>query len=357
MNEALRPSPVPDLSRRPPAGGVRVFRDGLLFMAAVGTAILVWQLSQLLLVVFACALVAMMVAGFATSLRRRLHLPFGLAFTLAVVLPLAFVVSAFSLFGATMAAQFQLLLESLPAALRAAQDMLMASEAGRRVLAEVPGLMPSGARVIEVAQSVLSDLGTVVSMVAIILVGGIYFAAQPRLYTRSLLALLPPERRLPARRAWKRIVGSLHAWLKAQGVGMAFVGIATGAGLSVVGIPGAPAIGLVAGLCEFVPYLGTFVVAIPAILIGFSISLETGIWTILVIIAVQQIQGNLVSPMAQSRLADLPPALTIFALIAFGVLMGPLGVILAVPLTVVGVALLKELVIAGRKRGVAPLAD
>lgn len=352
MNEALRPPPVPDLAGRPPADAARVYRNGLLFMAAIGTAVLVWQLSQLLLVVFACALVAMMVAGLAARLRRRLHLPAWLAFTLAVVLPLAFVVAAFSLFGAAMATQFQLLLDSLPAALRAAQDMLMASEAGRRVLAEVPGLMPSGARVIEVVQSVLSDVGTVVSMVAIILVGGIYFAAQPSLYTRSLLALVPPERRLSAMRSWKRIVGSLHAWLRAQGVGMAFVGIATGTGLSIVGIPGAPAIGLVAGLCEFVPYLGTFVVAIPAILIGFSISLETGIWTIVVIVAVQQIQGNLVSPMAQSRLADLPPALTIFALIAFGVLMGPLGVILAVPLTVVGVALLRERVIlAHRRRG------
>lgn len=318
-------------------------------MAAVGTAILVWQLSQLLLIVFACGLVAMMVFQFASALRRRLRLPFWLAFMLAVVLPLAFIVAAFSLFGAAMATQFELLLQSLPAALEAAKGMLMASEPGRRILAEVPGLMPTGATVIEVAQSVVSNVGTVLSMVAIILVGGIYFAAQPKLYTRSVLALVPPRSRVRATRTWRRVVGSLHAWLRAQGVGMAFVGLATGVGLSVVGIPGAPAIGLVAGLCEFVPYLGTFVVALPAILIGFSISVETGIWTILVIIAVQQVQGNLVSPLAQSRLADLPPALTIFSLVAFGLLMGPLGVILAVPLTVVGVALLRELVIQRRR--------
>jgi predicted PurR-regulated permease PerM len=131
---------------------------------------------------------------------------------------------------------------------------------------------------------------------------------------------------------------------------MAFVAVATGIGLSFVGIPGAPAIGLVAGLCEFVPYLGTFVVALPAVLIGFSMGTETGIWTVVVLVVVQQIQGNLVSPMAQSQLADLPPALTIFTLIVFGVLTGPLGVILSVPLTVVGVALLKEVVIEERKR-------
>ncbi|WP_448582955.1 AI-2E family transporter [Thermaurantiacus sp.] len=352
MNEALRPPPVPELSRRVPAEGARVFRNGLLLMAAVGTAVLIWQLSQLLLIVFACAIVAMMVARLASSLRRRLHLPFWLAFTLAVILPLAFVVAAFWLFGAAMATQFQLLLASLPHALADLEAWLKTSDLGRRLLAEIPGITPRADRVVAAVQTLLSEIGTVLSMVAIILVGGIYFAAQPSLYTRSLLALVPPERRLALMRTWKRVVGSLHAWLKAQGVGMAFVGLATGTGLSLVGIPGAPAIGLVAGLCEFVPYLGTFVVAIPAILIGFSISIETGIWTIVVIVAVQQIQGNLVSPMAQSRLADLPPALTIFALIAFGVLMGPLGVILAVPLTVVGVALLRERVIlVHRRRG------
>jgi len=113
--------------------------------------------------------------------------------------------------------------------------------------------------------------------------------------------------------------------------------------LSLVGLPAAPAIGLVAGICEFVPYLGTIVVAIPAIILGFSINPETGIWTIIAIVVIQQVQGNIVTPLVQSSLAELPPALTIFSLIAFGVLLGPMGVILAVPLTVVGLTLVKEL--------------
>ena len=59
---------------------------------------------------------------------------------------------------------------------------------------------------------------------------------------------------------------------------------------------------------------------------------------------VQQIQGNIVTPLIQSSMAELPPALTIFSLIAAGVILGPMGVILAVPLTVVGQTLIKELV-------------
>ncbi|MFQ3664536.1 MAG: AI-2E family transporter [Sphingomonadaceae bacterium] len=347
MNENL----IPRIERSDLRGETsRAFRTGLVFMAAVGTAILLWQLAQLLLIVFACALVAMIVYQFADFLRRRLRLPFALAFLLAVVGPLAFIGAAFWLFGSTMAQQFQILLNLLPAAFEQARAAVMQGPFGEQILAEVPGLAPSASRIVEFAQGLLSNVGTALSMTALILVGGIYFAVQPDLYKRMLLALVPPRSRVKTMRSYRAAVGSLHAWLKAQGVGMAFVGVATGAGLSILGIPGAPAIGLVAGLCEFVPYLGTFVVAIPTILIAFSMSVETGLWAIAIIVGVQQIQGNLVSPLAQSRLADLPPALTIFSLILFGVLMGPLGVILAVPLTVVGVALVKELVIEERKR-------
>ena len=68
-------------------------------------------------------------------------------------------------------------------------------------------------------------------------------------------------------------------------------------------------------------------------------------WTIIAIVVVQQVQGNIVTPLVQSTMAELPPALTIFSLIAAGVVLGPMGVILAVPLTVVGQTLIKQLVV------------
>ena len=119
-------------------------------------------------------------------------------------------------------------------------------------------------------------------------------------------------------------------------------------GLWLVGLPAAPAIGLVAGLCEFVPYLGTIVVVIPSVILGFGESTSTGIWTLVVLITVQQVQGNLVMPLLQSRMVELPPALTIFSLVAAGVLLGPVGVILATPLTVVAMVVVKALYVNPR---------
>jgi len=100
--------------------------------------------------------------------------------------------------------------------------------------------------------------------------------------------------------------------------------------------------GLVAGLAEFVPYLGILVAGIPAIILGFGQGVETGIWTLVVLVAVQQIQGNLVMPLLQNRMVDLPPALTIFGIIAAGILFGVAGVLLATPLTIVVLVLVRR---------------
>jgi len=138
---------------------------------------------------------------------------------------------------------------------------------------------------------------------------------------------------------------------------MLFVGCATGLGLWLVGVPAAWAIGLIAGLAEFVPYLGILVAGIPAVVLAFGQGTNTGLWTIGVLVAVQQIQGNLVMPLLQNRMVDLPPAITIFGIIAAGILFGIAGVLLATPLTIVILVLVRQLYLGEDKQEVLASAD
>jgi predicted PurR-regulated permease PerM len=179
--------------------------------------------------------------------------------------------------------------------------------------------------------------------VAIVLVGGLYLAAQPALYTVGLLRLFPRYAQSSAAETLDAISVSLRNWLKGQALGMVFVGIATGMGLWLVGVPAAWAIGLVAGLAEFVPYAGIIFAGIPALVLGFGQGTDTGLWTLGVLILVQQIQGNLVMPLLQNKMVDLPPAITIFGIIAAGLLFGVAGVLLATPLTIVVLVLVRRL--------------
>ena len=318
-----------------------LFRRTLVVMAAIALAVVTWQLNQLLLLVFASMLVAVMIHDFARALMRWSKIPFYTALPLAVILPLVVISVIFGLFGTIMYDQFTALATTLPGDFRNFTRWLETFAAGREALAAANSYAPKMEQVFNFAQLALTNIGSAASALAVILVAGVYLAAQPGMYTDSVLAMMPPARAAQARASLTAIHSALTAWLKAQAVGMAFVAVATSVGLSVIGIPSGLALGLVAGLCEFVPYLGVILVSIPAIIIGFGIDAQTGWLTVLVLAIVQQLQGNVVSPIAQRRMADVPPALTIFALIGFGILCGAMGIILAVPLTVVALALVK----------------
>jgi predicted PurR-regulated permease PerM len=126
-------------------------------------------------------------------------------------------------------------------------------------------------------------------------------------------------------------------------VSMGVVGLVTGIGLWLIGVPSALALGLLAGLLEFVPIIGPIAASVPAILLAFSHSTEMALWTAGLFILVQQLEGNLIQPIVQRYAVDLPPALLLFSVVAGGLLFGIVGIIFAAPLTVVTFVLVKRL--------------
>ena len=321
----------------------RIFKATVIVLATAGAAYLMWRLVDLLLLLFACALTALILVTITNLIRRRVKIPYGAALSLAVVLIVTVLGGAFWFFGAEMTAQFSDLIQRLPAAWAAVQIRLQQSEMGALVLARAHEFAPSSQNIVALLTDALAIGGGILSGMAVVIVGGLYLAAQPRLYGGGLIRLIPAKAQARSIETFEAVATSLRGWLKGQALGMIFVGVGTSIGLAVVGVPAALAIGLVAGLAEFVPYLGTFVAVIPATILGFSQGTETGVWTLVVLIGVQQLQGNLVMPLLQNKMVDLPPALTIFGLIAAGMLLGPVGVLLATPLTVVALVLVRRL--------------
>ena len=321
----------------------RIFQACVIVLATTAAAYLLWRLVDLLLLLFACALTALILVTITNLIRRRFAMPYGVALTLTVVGIALILGGAFWFFGATMTAQFSELIQRLPAAWAAVQQRLAQSTVGATLLTRAHEFAPSSANIVALLTTTISIGGGILSGLAVVIVGGLYLAAQPGLYGGGLVRLVPRRGQAQTIETFDAVAASLRGWLKGQAYGMVFVGIGTAIGLAIVGVPAALAIGLVAGLAEFVPYLGTFVAVIPATILGFSQGTDTGLWTLAVLIGVQQIQGNLVMPLLQKKMVDLPPALTIFSLIAAGILFGPVGVLLATPLTVVVLVLVRRL--------------
>ena len=352
INHQSAPTPAPrdSLERR-------VFRASVVVLATGIAAYVLWVLVDLLLLLFACSLVALILLTITNALRRRTGLPFGVALGLSVLGLLGLIAGAFAFFGTTLQGEFAELAQRLPTAWADVQARLAQNPTGAAMLERAQGLAPSGQALVNAATTALAAVGGALSGLAIVLVGGLYLAAQPRLYQGGLLRMIPDRSRTQVAETLDAVTVSLRNWLKGQALGMLFVGVATGLGLWLVGVPAAWAIGLVAGLAEFVPYLGILIAGIPAVVLGFGQGTDTGLWTIAVLIAVQQIQGNLVMPLLQNRMVDLPPAITIFGIIAAGILFGVAGVLLATPLTIVVLVLVRRFYLGEEKQEVLASAD
>jgi hypothetical protein len=116
---------------------------------------------------------------------------------------------------------------------------------------------------------------------------------------------------------------------------MALVGCLTGLGFWLIGLPSAPALGLIAGIAEFVPIVGPIAASIPAVLVASTLGWESMLWALAIIVVVQQVENLLISPLIVGSRVAIPPAVALFGIVSMGVLFGPLGVLLGFPLAIV----------------------
>ena len=321
----------------------RIFIERLVIaLIIVGIALLLWNLRDLFLLVFGSVLVSVILGLVAQPIRDRLGVPRWIALLAAVLIVVGVFVTAFWLFGAEVTRQAEALRATIPVAWQALQvrfDVLGMGSAFREWTAG----LGAEARMIANIGSLAVSVGSGVADTFLVVVGGIYLAAQPDLYWIGMLKLVPQRARALAVDALEASARALRLWLLGRMVSMAAVGIMTWLGLTVIGVPSALTLALLAALLEFVPFIGPILSAIPAVLLAFVQGPEMALWTLLLFFIVQQIEGNLLEPMVQQRAVDLPPVLLLFALAAGGLLFGTVGIILASPLTVVLYVMVKRL--------------
>ncbi|WP_024748094.1 AI-2E family transporter [Levilactobacillus namurensis] len=153
------------------------------------------------------------------------------------------------------------------------------------------------------------------------------------------------EKLMPAIRKWlpakhadqtmellKRMNSTIARYIGGQIVECLFVGTFTGVGYMVIGQKYALLLGVFAGLCNLIPYVGPYLGILPAIIVAFTISTNMVIYVIVVVVIVQQVDGNLVYPNIIGRSLRIHPLTIIIILLAAGNIAGLLGMILAIPL-------------------------
>jgi predicted PurR-regulated permease PerM len=140
-----------------------------------------------------------------------------------------------------------------------------------------------------------------------------------------------------------RLGTTLQWWFVGRFASMAVTGVLTGIGLWIAGVPMALALGFIAGLLAFVPFVGPIVAAIPGLLVGWVQGPMTALYALIVYVVVQALEGNLITPVIQKKAVAVPPALLISGQLLLGSLFGAWGLLWATPLIVVTMVIVKML--------------
>jgi predicted PurR-regulated permease PerM len=325
-------------------GRLPTFGYGLLLVTVVVVgALAVWHLRQLLLLLFAAILVALALRGFASGILLAVPvLGRKTAFVLASLLAAATLGGFGYLLGSQLRGEFGDIWHHVPELLVPLEEWFGFNDV-EEWLVEAGTELFSGASVLNWVIGVSGVLAGLVANAVLVIIAAFYLGLSPATYRAGLLYLLPPSVRGSADETLTAIGHGLQRWIVGQFVAMAVVGILTFIGLWMLGVPSALALAVIAALLEFIPFVGPILAAIPALAIAFGESAELALWVLALYVLVQQIEGNVLMPLIQRQAVSLPPVATLFAVLAAGLLFGPLGILLATPLAVVCMIAVKKL--------------
>jgi predicted PurR-regulated permease PerM len=352
---------------------VRRFRYAPVLTATVLVVLLLWLIgtvADVLMLLFIGILLAVYLDALAATLRRRLRVPAHLAFPAALTASLAVLVLLFTILVPPVVAQTQQLLRLLPQYIALWQHAFEAAVARIPALADV--MNPQQHSIVLALYDELT--ATIHGVLPKLFIGvhvaidvfsvgvmAVYLAIHPATYTTILESLFPPVRRPFVHHILIELGGTLRSYIVGQLLTMAVLGSLTALGLYILGVPYALTFGVFSGLAAIVPFFGTLLsTTFPAL---FVLNTPNGGTRALLVlglgVVIHLIEGNLVAPMVMAEQVDLPPVLSILGVLVMGELLGPLGLLIAVPTLAIVMVLVRRILVHGVYEGgivVDPLA-
>jgi predicted PurR-regulated permease PerM len=316
-----------------------------LFLAA---GLLSWVAAQVILTLFAGVLVGILLRGLTVWTTARTGVGHGWA--LAIVCgTLALAGLGLSVFlAASISQQLSELYDRVPQALEQLRARVEANPLGQRILGAAPAAdgASGGETAARVAGAAAMAAGALGSGVLILFVG-LFLAADPAVYRRGLIRLVPMSHRDRANHVLDEVGEVLLRWLAGRVLLMGILGVLTWAGLLVIGVPLALPLALIAALLSFIPNIGPILSAIPAMLIAASEAPVMALYVAALYLGIQTLETYTLEPYVVRKTADLPAALVIGFQLLMGTLLGVMGLALATPLLAMLTVMVQRLYVEG----------
>jgi len=319
----------------------KVWQTVAIVALLVGVILIVRVVFNVLLMVLSGALIATYFHGLGDMIKRKTRLSQRLAMIFSVVGSIAVLGLLLWFMGAKIQIQITELSNSLPETIGTVKAKLSETPLGQKIL-DYFSDDNSHQLFATIRQFFSSSFGVLVN-IYIILFLGIFFTLEPSLYKKGILLLIPKDRKLIGRHIMDRISLSLKGWLKGTLLSIVLITLILSVGLSLIGIPVALVLALIAGMLKIIPNFGSLAAMIPGVLLALTVSTNTAILVALLYIISQTIVSNIITPLINKKMINLPPALTLISQLIMGALSGALGIILAVPLLAILIIFVDEL--------------
>ena len=297
------------------------FGAGILLALAV-------LLVQPILIICAGIVLGVMFDGGVRLLGRYVKIGRGWRLLIVVIGVVAFLVATFYLMGVGLMQQ----VEQLRTTLEGQAVKLTA-------WATSQGFMPGASDISGIARQALGSVGALTSWLGsavgaittffFILVLGLFFAMEPRVYERGVQWMIPRDSRAEFALTFDRMGFTLRRLLGGKLLGMVAEGVLTWVALALGGVPLAALLGIITGILAFIPNIGAFISGVLMVAVGFSSGMDTGLWAIGTYIVVQTFDGYVLLPIVAKKTVDMPPALTLGAQILASAILGLIGLALA----------------------------
>ncbi|HZR71709.1 AI-2E family transporter [Bradyrhizobium sp.] len=311
-----------------------------ILVALIPLPFLVWYLRYFLLVLVGALLVAMLLQLASEPFVRWCRLSEGLALAFAGIVILLVIATGGYLFGTQLASELQDVLSRADSAAKTIADELQRSQLGRITLSHLKG---GSFSVTDILENLTKVSARLLEAVIFTVASGVYIASQPALYRRGTAQLFPLSQRRLVEETIDDIGRGLRLWLLGQAIQMCLIGTFSAIAVWLIGLPSPLALGAIAGLAEFIPYLGPVIASIPAILVAMTSGFYPALWTIVAYVIIHQIEGNVIVPMVQRRLVFIPPAVLLLSIVVVTEIFGAIGIIFAAPITVIIFVAIKKL--------------